>query len=318
MSVSQMSNRLKIFSGNANRPLAEEICTCLGVPLGQAAVRRFSDGEVYLQVLENVRGADVFVVQPTCAPVDTNLVELLLLLDALKRASADRITAVLPYYGYARQDRKDKPRVPISAKLVADLLTTAGASRSLTMDLHAPQIQGFFDIPVDHLFASPVLVNYFRSIGLTDLTLVAPDAGGVERTRFFAKKMNAPLAIMDKRRTDVNIAEVLHVIGDVRGRTALLVDDIIDTAGTLVKAADALLEAGAAAVYASATHPVLSGPAVERISQSGIEQLVVTNSIPLRPEAAACPRIKVLSIAELLAKAIRSIHEETSVSQLFI
>jgi ribose-phosphate pyrophosphokinase len=313
-----MSSRLKIFSGNANRPLAEDICTCLGVPLGQALVTHFSDGEVYLQVLENARGADVFVVQPTCAPVDSNLMELLLLLDALKRASADRITAVLPYYGYARQDRKDKPRVPISAKLVADLLVTAGASRTLTMDLHAPQIQGFFDIPVDHLFASPVLVSYFRAIGLPNLTVVAPDAGGVERSRFFAKRMNAPLAIMDKRRTDMNISEVLHVIGDVRGRTALITDDIVDTAGTLVKSAEALLEAGARAVYATATHPVLSGPAVERICKSPIEQLVVTDSIPLQPAAAQCGRIKVLSIAELLAKAIRSIHEETSVSQLFI
>jgi len=311
-------DRVKIFTGNANRPLAEEIAAKLGLPLGQASVRRFSDGEVYLQVLENVRGADVFVVQPTCHPVDTSLVELLLLLDALKRASAQRITAVMPYYGYARQDRKDKPRVPISAKLIADLLTTAGASRTLTMDLHAPQIQGFFNIPVDHLFASPVLVTHFKSLDLPDLTIVAPDAGGVERSRFFAKRMSAPLAIMDKRREDVNVAEVMHVIGDVRGRTALIVDDIVDTAGTLVKAAEALLDNGARRVYASATHPVLSGPAVERICKSPIEQLVVTNSIPLQPEARNCGRIKVLSIAELLASAIHSIHAETSVSQLFI
>jgi ribose-phosphate pyrophosphokinase len=313
-----MSDRLKIFTGNANRPLAEEICNCLGVMVGQSSVRRFSDGEVYLQILENVRGADVFVVQPTCQPADANLVELLLLIDALKRASAQRITAVIPYYGYARQDRKDKPRVPISAKLVADLLTTAGASRALTMDLHAPQIQGFFDIPVDHLFASPVMVNYFRSLELENLTVVAPDAGGVERSRFFAKKMNAPLAILDKRREDVNVAEVVHVIGDVRDRTALITDDIIDTAGTLVKAAEALLDNGATHVYATASHAVLSGPAVERICKSPIEQVVVTNSIPLNPEAANCGRIRVLSIAELLAKAIHSIHEETSVSQLFI
>ncbi len=311
-------DRLKIFSGNANRPLAEEICACLGVPVGEAAVSRFSDGEVYLQILENVRGADVFVVQPTCQPVDTNLVELLLLIDALKRASAQRITAVIPYYGYARQDRKDKPRVPISAKLVADLLTAAGANRTLTMDLHAPQIQGFFNCPVDHLFPSPVVVSYFKSLNLPDLTVVAPDAGGVERSRFYAKRLNAPLAIMDKRREDVNVSEVMHVIGDVRDRTALITDDIIDTAGTLVKSAEALLDNGARRVYASATHAVLSGPAVERICKSPIEQVVVTNSIPLRPEAQACGRIKVLSIAELLANAIQSIHAETSVSQLFI
>ena len=312
------SDRLKILGGNANRLLTEEICACLGVPVAEASVTRFSDGEVYVQILENVRGADVFVVQPTCQPVDTNLVELLLLIDALKRASAQRITAVIPYYGYARQDRKDKPRVPISAKLVADLLTTAGASRTLTLDLHASQIQGFFNCPVDHLFASPVLVSYFQSLDLPDLSVVAPDAGGVERSRSFAKKVNAPLAIMDKRREEVNVAEVMHVIGDVRDRTALIVDDIVDTAGTLVKAAEALLDNGARRVFASATHAVLSGGAVERICRSPIERLVVTNSIPLQPEAQGCDRIKVLSIAELLAKAIHSIHAETSVSQLFI
>ncbi len=312
------SDRLKILGGNANRPLTEEICTCLGVPVAEASVTRFSDGEVYVQILENVRGADVFVVQPTCQPVDTNLVELLLLIDALKRASAQRITAVIPYYGYARQDRKDKPRVPISAKLVADLLTTAGASRTLTLDLHASQIQGFFNCPVDHLFASPVLVSYFRSLNLADLTVVSPDAGGVERSRSFAKKVNAPLAIMDKRREEVNVAEVMHVIGDVRDRTALIVDDIVDTAGTLVKAAEALLDNGARRVFASASHAVLSGEAVDRICRSPIERLVVTNSIPLQPEAQSCGRITVLSIADLLAKAIHSIHAETSVSQLFI
>ena len=312
------SDRLKILGGNANSLLTEEICACLRVPVADASVTRFSDGEVYVQILENVRGADVFVVQPTCQPVDTNLVELLLLIDALKRASAQRITAVIPYYGYARQDRKDKPRVPISAKLVADLLTTAGASRTLTLDLHASQIQGFFNCPVDHLFASPVLVSYFQSLDLPDLTVVAPDAGGVERSRSFAKKVNAPLAIMDKRREEVNVAEVMHVIGDVHDRTALIVDDIVDTAGTLVKAAEALLDNGARRVFASATHAVLSGSAVERICRSPIERLVVTNSIPLQPEAQGCDRIKVLSIAELLAKAIHSIHAETSVSQLFI
>ncbi len=312
------SDRLKIFSGNANRPLAEEICSHLGVPLGQGSVTRFSDGEVYVQILENVRGADVFVVQPTCTPVDLHLMELLFMLDALKRASAQRITAVMPYFGYARQDRKDKPRVPISAKLVSDLITTAGANRALTMDLHAPQIQGFFDVPVDHLFATPVIVDHFQKLGLEDLTVVAPDAGGVERARFFAKKLSAPLAIVDKRREEANVATVVHVIGDVEERTALVVDDMIDTAGTLGETVKALLGKGARRVYATASHAVLSGPSVERICKSAIEQVVVTNSIPLRPEAQNCERIKVLSIAELMARAIQSIHEETSVSRLFI
>ena len=237
-------DRLKIFCGSANPALAEEICRCLELSLGESEVTRFSDGEVRVQVLENVRGADVFVVQPTCAPVDTHLMELLLMMDAFKRASARRITPVIPYYGYSRQDRKDRPRVPISAKLVADLLTTAGANRALAMDLHAPQIQGFFEIPVDHFFAAPVLVDYFQELKLSSLTVVAPDAGGVERARFFAKKMDCALAIMDKRRTEVNEAEIMHVIGDVKGRTAVVVDDMIDTAGTLVKTADALLERG--------------------------------------------------------------------------
>jgi ribose-phosphate pyrophosphokinase len=312
------AERLKIFTGNANRPLAEEIAAHLNVPLGQCSVKQFSDGEVYLQILENVRGADVFVVQPTSNPSDRHLMELLFLIDALKRASAERITAVMPYYGYARQDRKDKPRVPISSKLVADLLTTAGANRALTLDLHAPQIQGFFNIPVDHLFATPVLVEYFERLNLENLTVIAPDAGGVERSRFFAKKLNAPLAIVDKRREDVNEAEVMHVIGDVKGRTALIVDDIVDTGGTLVKNAEAMIEYGASRVFATASHPVLSGKSVERICNSRIEQVVVTNSIPLSPEAQKCERIKVLSIADLMARAIQSIHEETSVSRLFI
>ena len=312
------TDRIKIFTGNANPALAEEICTHLNVPLGRCSVKQFSDGEVYLQVKENVRGADVFVLQPSCQPSDRHLMELLLLIDALKRASARRITAVIPYYGYARQDRKDKPRVPISAKLIADLLTTAGANRALTMDLHAPQIQGFFNIPVDHLFATPVLVEYFEALQLEDVTVIAPDAGGVERSRFFAKKLNAPLAIIDKRREEVNVAEVMHVIGDVEGRTVLIVDDIIDTGGTLVKNAEALLERGAKRVFASASHAVLSGNSVERLCSSPIEQVVVTNSIPLKPEAANCGRIKVLSIAGLMARAIQSIHEETSVSRLFI
>lgn len=311
-------DRLKIFCGTANPALAEEICACLGMPLAQSMVSRFSDGEVRAQILENVRGADVFVVQPTCQPVDTSLMELLLMMDALKRASARRITPVVPYYGYSRQDRKDRPRVPISAKLVADLLMTAGADRALTMDLHAPQIQGFFTVPVDHLLAAPVLVEYFQQLHLPNLTVVAPDAGGVERARFFAKKMDCALAIVDKRRVDVNVSEVMHVIGDVAGRTAVVVDDIIDTAGTLLKTTEALVGQGASAVYACCTHPVLSGQAVQRISQSKLTQVVVTNSIPLSEEARKCGRIVVLSVGPLLARAIQSIHEETSVSTLFI
>lgn len=309
--------RFKIFSGGSNKPLAEEICKFVGVPLGECRLQRFSDGEVYFQLLENVRGADVFVVQPTCYPVDQHLLELLIMIDALKRASAGRITVVIPYYGYARQDRKDRPRVAISSKLVADLLTTAGANRALLVDLHAAQIQGFFNIPVDHLFASPVLVGHFRELNLPDLTVISPDAGGVERARFFAKKMEAPLAIVDKRRTDMNVSEVMHVIGDVQGRTCLILDDIVDTAGTLIKTVDALLDAGAKRVYACATHPVLSGPAIERITGSRLEQLVVTNTIPLREEAQQSEKIKVLSIAGLIGRAIESIHMETSVSSLF-
>src|ERR1700723_1029304 len=312
--------RFKIFAGSANRQLAEEICKQIGVPLGETKIQRFADGEIYFQLLENVRGVDVFVVQPTCNPVDSNLVELLIMIDALKRASAGRITAVVPYYGYARQDRKDRPRVAISSKLVADLLVTAGANRALFMDLHAAQIQGFFNIPVDHLFASPVLVSYFRELNLPDLTVVSPDAGGVERARFFATKMQAPLAIVDKRRTDLNVTEVMNVIGDVQGRTCLIIDDIIDTAGTLVKTAQALLDAGAVKVYAAASHPVLSGPAIERISSSRIQEVIVTDSIPLREEAQKLERqgkIKVLSVAGLLGATIESIHMETSVSSLF-
>jgi ribose-phosphate pyrophosphokinase len=285
---------------------------------GQALVTRFADGEAYVQIQENVRGADVFVMQPTCLPVDGNLMELLLMLDALKRASARRITAVIPYYGYARQDRKDKPRVPISSKLVADLLTTAGAHRALVIDPHTAQLQGFFNIPVDHLFASPVLVDYFRKLSLPNLTVVSPDAGGVERARFFAKKIDAPLAIVDKRRVEMNVAEIMNVIGDVEGRTCLVIDDLIDTAGTLVKTAAALLEDGASAVYACCSHPVLSGPAIENISKSCIKEVIVTNTIPLNEDGKAEPKIKVLSIAGLIGRAIQSIHEETSVSKLFL
>ncbi len=314
----RIDEKLKIFCGTANPALASEICAFLGIPLGQTHMTRFSDGEVYVQLLENVRGADTFIVQPTCHPVDSNLMELLLMIDALKRASARRITPVIPYFGYARQDRKDKPRAPISAKLVADLLTTAGANRSLIVDLHAPQIQGFFNIPVDHLFASPVLVSHFRDMNLPNLTVVSPDAGGVERARFFAKKMDSPMAFVDKRRVEMDVTEVMHLVGDVRGRTCWVLDDIIDTAGTLVKTAVALMENGAEAVYACASHPVLSGPAIERISKSPITEVIVTNTIPLTEEGKREPKIRVLSIAGLVARAIQSIHEETSVSRLFV
>jgi ribose-phosphate pyrophosphokinase len=311
-------DKWKIFSGTANDALAKEVCEKLGLPLGQTTITRFSDGETYVQIMENVRGTDVFLIQPTCDPVDLHLMQLLLLIDALKRASARRITVVIPYFGYARQDRKDKPRVPISSKLVADLLTTAGADRALVVDLHAPQIQGFFNIPVDHLFASPVLVGHFRELNLPELTVVSPDAGGVERARFFAKKMDSALAIVDKRRVEMDITEVMHVIGDVEGRTCVILDDIIDTAGTLVKTCQALLDAGARQVYACATHAVLSGPAIERISKSGLVKLVVTNTIPLAEAARNEPKIQQLSIAGLIASAIQSIHEESSVSRLFL
>jgi len=295
-----IDEKFKIFAGSAYPQLAQRICGYLGVDVGGAKLGRFSDGEIYFQILENVRGADVFVVQTCADPVDRHLVELLLMIDAFKRASAWRVTAVVPYYAYARQDRKDKPRVPISAKLVADLLETAGASRALTLDLHAPQIQGYFNVPVDHLYASPVLVDYFKQRKLHGVTVVSPDAGGVERARAFAKKLDAPL------------------VGDVRGRPALVIDDIIDTAGTLVKTAEALLKEGATEVYAACTHPVLSGPAVERLCRSPIAEVVVTDSLPLSEEARQIGKIKVLSVGELLARGIRSIHEETSISELFI
>jgi ribose-phosphate pyrophosphokinase len=315
---SRVDDKFKIFSGTANEALADEVCAFLGMNRGLALVTRFSDGEAYAQIQENVRGADVFVMQPTCRPVDEHIMELLFMIDALKRASARRITAVIPYFGYARQDRKDKPRVPISAKMVADLLTTAGADRALIVDLHAPQLQGFFNIPVDHLFASPVLVDHFRKLNLPNLTVVSPDAGGVERARFFAKKMDSALAIVDKRRVEMNVAEVMHVIGDVNGRTCLVIDDLIDTAGTLVKTAAALIQNGASKVYACASHPVLSGAAVENISQSHFTEVVVTNTIPLSEAAKNEPKIRVLSIAGLIGRAIQSIHEETSVSRLFL
>ncbi len=310
--------KFKVFCGTANPALADSICSYLGVTRGKAEHGQFSDGETRYQILENVRGADVFVVQPCANPVDFHLMQLLLMIDAFKRASAWRITPVIPYYPYSRQDRKDRPRVAISAKLVADLLETAGASRVLSLDLHAPQIQGYFNIPVDHLYAAPVLVEYFQKKKLGAMTVVSPDAGGVERARLFAKRIDAPLAIVDKRRIDVNVSEVMNLIGDVKDRTALIIDDIIDTAGTLVKTAEALLANGASKVYAACTHPVLSGPAVDRIMKSDIEEVVVTDSVTLSESAKKLPKIKVLSVAPLLARGIQSIHEETSISELFI
>jgi ribose-phosphate pyrophosphokinase len=310
---------VKVFSGTANLPLAEEICRHLGIKIGQANTSRFSDGEFNFQILENVRGQDCFLVQPTCPPVDTNIMELLIMLDAFRRSSAKRITAVIPYYGYSRKDRKDRPRVPISSKLIANLITQAGAHRVLLFDLHAGQIQGFFDIPSDHIFAAPVLVKYFQELKLPNLTVVAPDAGGVERARAYAKRLDAELAIIDKRRDYDRLGEVevLHVVGEVEGRTTLIVDDMIDTAGTLVKAAEALKRNGAETVYATATHAVLSGPALERIAGSPIKEVVVTDTIPTE-RACHCPKITCMSVAGLLAQAILSIHDETSVSKLFI
>ena len=312
----RVDDKFKIFSGTANERLADDVCEFLGLTRNQAQVTRFKDGEAYVQIQENVRGADVFVIQPTSRPVDEHLMELLLMIDALKRASAKRITAVVPYYGYGRQDRKDKPRAPISAKLVADLLTTAGADRALIIDPHASQIQGFFNIPVDPLFASPVLVDYFKRLNLPNLTVVSPDAGGVERARFFAKKMDSALAIVDKRRIEANVAEIMNVIGDVQGRTCLVIDDLIDTAGTLVKTAAALMENGATAVYACRSHPVLSGPAVENIAQSCIKEVVVTDTIPLTDEAKKEPKIVVRSVAGLIGCIKQS--QETPDSKLFV
>jgi ribose-phosphate pyrophosphokinase len=298
--------------------LGESIARYLGMPLGRAHLSRFSDGEIWFQIQDNVRGADVFVVQPTGPPVNENLVELLVMLDAFKRSSASRITGVIPYYGYARQDRKDKPRVPITAKLVADLLTAAGTDRILTMDLHASQIQGFFDCPVDHLFAAPVIIDYVAKLKLPKLTIVSPDAGGVERARAYAKRLEANLAIVDKRRDQPNVAEIHHVIGDVEGRTALIVDDIVDTGGTLAQVAHAIKNAGAREVLASSSHAVLSGQAVEKIEASPLSRLIVTDSMALPEDKRRWPKLVVLSIAELLSKAIRNIHEEASVTSLFV
>ena len=313
-----MAYELKLFSGNANRPLAGEIAQHLHMRLGDADVSRFSDGEVYVQINENVRGQDVFVVQPTCPPVNDHLMELLVMMDAFKRASASRITAVLPYYGYGRQDRKVMGRVPITAKLVADLITAAGCQRVLAIDLHAGQIQGFFNMPVDHLFAAPpVIVDYLAKKDLKDPVLVSPDAGGVERARAIAKRLNAGLAIVDKRRDGPNVAVFMNLIGDVKDKDVVVIDDMIDTAGTLIQAVEAVKREGARRVLAAAVHGVLSGPAIKRIESSALEEVVITNSVPLTPDKAH-PKIHVLSVAPLLAEAIRRIHDEESVSTLFV
>jgi len=310
--------QLKLFSGSAHPALAQEIADFLGVSMGHARLQRFPDTECSFQIDENIRGTDVFVVQPTCADVDRSIMELCVMIDAFRRSSASRITAVIPYYGYARQDRKDKPRVPISAKLVANLISAAGTNRVLTMDLHKAQIQGFFDIPVDHLFAAPVIVDYCSRLAFPDLTIVSPDAGGAERARAYAKRLDAELAIIDKRRSDDGTAEVMNVVGDVSGRTCIIQDDIIDTAGTIVKAASALKENGALRVLACGVHGVLSGQAIDRLEAAPIDQVIITNTIPLNGDRARCTKIKVLSVARLLGQAIRSIHEETSVSSLFV
>jgi len=311
-----MYDRLKIFAGNANRPLAEEIAAYVGTSLGSAEIKRFSDGEISVAIEESVRGADVFVIQPTCFPVNENLMELLIMIDALRRASARRITAVIPYYGYARQERKTRGREPISAKLVANLLVQAGVRRVVAMDLHAGAIQGFFDIPVDHLPGVPILAQYYRSQGLEEIVVVSPDVGGVTRARDLAARIGGEIAIIDKRRPAPNVAEIMNLIGRVEGKNAILIDDIIDTAGTITQAAQALKDRGAKAVYACCTHPVLSGQAVERLRDSCLEELVVTNTIPLPPEK-RWDRVKVLSVAPLLGEAIVRIHRDRSVSQLF-
>ena len=311
-------SNLKVFTGSAHPQLAQEISDFLCVAPGQARLQRFPDTEVSFQIDENIRGTDVFIVQPTSRPVDANIMELCVMIDAFRRSSASRITAVIPYYGYARQDRKDKPRVPISAKLVANLLSAAGTNRVLTMDLHKAQIQGFFDIPVDHLFAAPVIIDYCSRLAFPNLTIVSPDAGGAERARAYAKRLDADLAIIDKRRSDDGTAEVMNVVGDVTGQTCIIQDDIIDTAGTIAKAADALKANGAQRVLACAVHGVLSGPAIARLEAAPIEQVIITNTIPLSGDRARCSKIKVLSVARLLGQAIRSIHEETSVSSLFV
>ena len=311
-------DEMKIFAGNANLPLAEEICQYLGVPLSKAEVRRFSDGEIFVELGENVRGRDIYLIQPTCPPVNDHLMELVIMVDAMRRASARRITAVLPYYGYARQDRKVAPRVPITAKVVAEMLTVVGVRRVLTMDLHAGQIQGFFNIPVDNLYAAPVLLDYIGQTFKNHVVMVSPDAGGVERTRAFAKRLNVDLAIVDKRRARANECEAMNVIGDVDGKIAILLDDMVDTAGTLCSAAKVLMDSGATEVHACCSHGVLSGPAIDRLNNSQIKSLVITNSIPLNAEARTCDKIKVLTVSTLLGEAIKRIHSEDSVSSLFV
>lgn len=314
-----MQDKIKVFTGNSNPELAQNICANLGIPLGAARVRKFSDGEIMVEIGENVRGRDVYVIQSTCEPTNNNLMELLIMMDALKRASALTITAVIPYYGYARQDRKAAPRTPISAKLVADLLTTAGADRVVTIDLHAGQIQGFFNIPVDNLYAAPVILNYLKTrFEGQPLVMVSPDAGGTERARAFAKRLGCTLAVIDKRRTSPNVAEVMHLIGDVRDKIAILLDDMVDTAGTLTHAAKALKDNGATAVYACATHGVLSGPAIDRLNDSAIEELVLTDTIPLGEKSGMTGKIRTLSVANLLAESIKRIHSDESVSSLFV
>jgi ribose-phosphate pyrophosphokinase len=314
-----MRDKIRVFTGNSNPALAQKICDNLGVPLGAARVRTFSDGEIMIEITENVRGRDVYVIQSTCAPTNNNLMELLIMTDALKRASAATITAVIPYYGYARQDRKAAPRTPITAKLVADLITSAGVDRVVTIDLHAGQIQGFFNIPVDNLYAAPVILDYLKNrFAGEEVVMVTPDAGGTERARAFAKRLDCTLAVIDKRRTGPNVAEVMHLIGDVRDKVAIILDDMIDTAGTLTQAAKALKENGARSIYACATHGVLSGPAIERINNSDIEEIVLTDTIPLGDKEQQTGKVRMLSVATLLAEAIRRIHEDESVSSLFV
>ncbi|MCA9482689.1 MAG: ribose-phosphate pyrophosphokinase [Nitrospina sp.] len=315
--MSDNNNRVLVFAGRASYELASDICQYMNIDIGRSVLKNFSDGENYVRIEENVRGGDVFVIQSTCSPGNDNLMEMLIMIDALKRSSAKRITAVIPYYGYARQDRKCEPRVPITSKLVADLLHTSGANRVLTVDLHAGQIQGFFNIPVDHLFAMNVLIGYIKNLGLPNLMVISPDAGGVERARAFAKRLGTTLAIIDKRREAINEAKAMNIIGDVKGKTAVIVDDMIDTAGTLMESTNALIEAGVREVHACCTHPVLSGPAGERIKNSPLKSIITTNTIPLRDELKQIEKIKVLSVAPLLGEAIIRIHSETSVSSLF-
>uniref|UniRef100_A0A7V4JQ09 Ribose-phosphate pyrophosphokinase n=1 Tax=Thermodesulfobacterium geofontis TaxID=1295609 RepID=A0A7V4JQ09_9BACT len=312
-------NQFKVFSGTANLELSQKICHYLNIPLGECTIRRFSDGELFVEIKENIRGSDVFIIQPTCPPVNENLMELLIMIDAARRASARRITAVIPYYGYARQDRKTAPRTPISAKLVANLIVVAGARRVLTMDLHVGQIQGFFDIPVDHLYALPVFLKYIKeNFPSNNIVIVSPDAGGVERAREYAKRLNTGIAIVDKRREKPNESAVMNIVGEVKNKIAIIIDDLIDTAGTMCQAADAIIERGAIEVYGMATHPVLSGNAIERIKKSSLKALFISDTIPLKEEAKALEKIKVLSVANLLGEAIKRIHTDESISSLFI